>query len=88
MLGALQKQAAPSLPGGIQLGAPRDQQVLITQSAVFAALAAWTLAGVRRLPCCSNAPQPVGLQGLAYVARGFTDLRVDVIGLNAGLEAL
>jgi len=43
----LQKQAVQTLPGGLVVGPPKDRQDLITQSAVFAGLAAWTLAGVR-----------------------------------------
>lgn len=44
------KQAVQTLPGGLVVGPPKDRQDLITQSAVFAGLAAWTLAGALTAP--------------------------------------
>ena len=41
-----QRQQQPTLPGGIRVGPPAQKE-LLTQTGVFVALSAWTLAQVR-----------------------------------------
>jgi hypothetical protein len=54
-----QRQQQPTLPGGIRVGPPAQKE-LLTQTGVFVALSAWTLAQVQTVPSFGPLGLPAG----------------------------